>query len=73
MSSKQGPHVVGMCTPANAVGSRHHGAQTTQGQDGGDGMSSKQMVQKRCAPERAAEERRLGVSAANNNASEATA
>ncbi len=30
MSSKQGPHAVGMCTPANAVGSRHHGAKTTK-------------------------------------------
>jgi len=29
MSSKQGPRAAGMRTPANAVGSRHRDAQTT--------------------------------------------
>jgi hypothetical protein len=42
MSSKQGPHAVGMRTPATAVGSRHLGAQYNEGHDGGDRMSSKQ-------------------------------
>jgi hypothetical protein len=71
MSSKQGPHAVGMCTPANAVGSRHHGTQTTQGQDGGDGMSSKQAARNRSASERAPVKRRNDVQV-TNNATEAT-
>lgn len=30
MNSKEGPRLAGICTPANAVGSRHHGAKTTK-------------------------------------------
>jgi hypothetical protein len=41
------PHAVGMRTPANAVRSRHDSAWTVHEHDGGDSMSSKQLVCRR--------------------------
>jgi hypothetical protein len=58
MSSKQGPHAMGMRTSANGHGGRNHGDSFHAWGNEAEDMSSKQAAQKRRASERAQRMRR---------------